>query len=432
MPDNYALVSNTPNYSGMLFMKGRTDTPFSTMIGGSRLFTQSPLFVVGQTYSAPVSGGVPARSEVDSLIAPSFTPVQRAQITNVTQIFDESVGISDVRRSAGAALSGANIAGQQASPADELAFQTNIKMLKIAQDIENTFINGQFHQSTGSNDAAQTRGMVEAITSNVMDLSNMPLSLWDIAELMCAIGDAGGVTAGLVLLCDSGVRFQLCAEAEENNFHVMSEATNINGINITQVRTPKGDVRIAEGRYLPAGTAMLLNLSVIHPVEQPVPGKGNFYLYPLAKTGAGDRYGIFGQIGLDHGPEFCHAKFTNIMSGYQRPRGKRIFTTAPIQTTETVPSIVKAVLAGAQVGVATEALAVEYSIAPADDPTLTYQWQIGNSAVGVFADIEDATSATYTPEDEHEGKFLRVVVTAAGAATGSVASNCKKVAAAAE
>lgn len=432
MADNYALVGNTPNFAGVLFRKGRVDTPFSTLIGGSRLYTRSNEFVVGQTYAAPVSGAVPARSENDSLVAPNFDPIQRDQITNVTQIFDYSVGISFARASNGAALSGANIAGQQANPVDELAFQTQIKMMQAAQDIENTFINGVYHKSTGSNDAAQTRGIVAAITKNVKSLDNKPLSLWDIAEMLTAIGDAGGVTSGLVLLCESSVKFQLCAEAEENNFTVMTEATDINGINITMVRTPKGDVRIAEGRYLPSGTALLLNISVIHPVEQPVIGMGNFFLYDLSRSGAGNRYGIYGQIGLDHGPaDICHAKFTDIMTGYQRPRGKKIFTVEPIQNTEVLPTLADVTLAGAQVGTATDALAIEYNGQPTADPTLTYQWEIGNAAIGTFTAIDSATSATYTPVAGDEGKFIRCKVTASGKATGTKISNSKKVAASA-
>ena len=45
---------------------------------------------------------------------------------------------------------------------------------------------------------------------------------------------------------------------------------------------------------------------------QDIFGKGNFFLEQLAKTGAGETYQIFGQIGLDHGPEWMSAKFTNI------------------------------------------------------------------------------------------------------------------------
>ena len=37
-----------------------------------------------------------------------------------------------------------NVAGQQANPMDELAFQVSRRMAKIAQDIEYTFINGKY------------------------------------------------------------------------------------------------------------------------------------------------------------------------------------------------------------------------------------------------------------------------------------------------
>ena len=66
---------------------------------------------------------------------------------------------------------------------------------------------------------------------------------------------------------------------------------------------------------------MLLNFNVIAPVEQLVPGKGNFYLQEMAKTGFSTKYSILGQVGLDHGPEWCHGKFTNIKTTYDRPTG---------------------------------------------------------------------------------------------------------------
>ena len=73
----------------------------------------------------------------------------------------------------------------------------------------------------------------------------------------------------------------------------------------------------------PAGTALLLNLDVISHVYQPVPGKGNFFLEPLAKTGAGEKYQLFGQLGLDHGPEWYHGKFTGIATTFTAPTYSR-------------------------------------------------------------------------------------------------------------
>ena len=100
-------------------------------------------------------------------------------------------------------------------------------------------------------------------------------------------------------------------------------ARNINGISLSSVVTPIGVVYLYLGEYLPAGTALLLNLSVLAPVFQPVPGKGNFFLEALAKTGAGEKYQLFGQIGLDHGPEWYHGKFTGISTDFTAPTYSR-------------------------------------------------------------------------------------------------------------
>ena len=97
----------------------------------------------------------------------------------------------------------------------------------------------------------------------------------------------------------------------------------INGIALSSVVTPIGVVYLYLGECLPAGTALLLNLSVLAPVYQPVPGKGNFFLEPLAKTGAGEKYQLFGQIGLDHGPEWYHGKFTGISTKFDKPTYSR-------------------------------------------------------------------------------------------------------------
>jgi hypothetical protein len=86
----------------------------------------------------------------------------------------------------------------------------------------------------------------------------------------------------------------------------------VNGLNITTVVTPLGEVGVTLLDSLPGNTATLFKPSIMAPVYQPVPGKGNFFLEPLSKTGAGETYQIFGQVGLDHGPEWMSAKFTNV------------------------------------------------------------------------------------------------------------------------
>ena len=49
-----------------------------------------------------------------------------------------------------------------------------------------------------------------------------------------------------------------------------------------------------------------------------------FPLEPLAKTGAGEKYQIFGQIGLDYGAEFLHGKITGLATTFTKPEGKKV------------------------------------------------------------------------------------------------------------
>lgn len=311
------------NYSGMLFNKGNTRTPLSAIIGARPKLTNHVEFVTGQEYEGGGAGSQPAITETASLTAPEPTVVTREQKTNVTQIFHESVGVSYAKESNMGTLSGVNIANQEANPINELDFQVAAKMQKVNRDIEYTFINGVFAKATSDAQANKTRGLVTAITTNTKAMASKPLGLWDIADMVKMIYGANAPTEGLCLWCDATTLFQINADAVQNGLTVVPAAREINGIALSSVVTPIGVVYLYLGECLPAGTALLLNLYVISPVFQPVPGKGNFFLEPLAKTGAGEKYQLFGQIGLDHGPEWYHGKFTGIAQTFTAPTYSR-------------------------------------------------------------------------------------------------------------
>ena len=323
MADTLATSFGVLNYSGMLFNKGNTRTPLSAIIGGRAKTTNHVEFVTGQEYTAGGDGSQPEISENASLTAPDASVVTREQKTNVTQIFQESVGISYAKQSNMGTLAGVNIANQQANPVNELDFQVAAKIQKINRDIEYTFINGVFNKATSDATVNKTRGLIPAIITNVTAMGNKPLGLWDIADMVKKIYGANAPTDGLCLWCDAITLFQINADAVQNGLTVIPAAREINGIALSSVVTPIGVVYLYLGECLPAGTALLLNLDVIAPVYQPVPGKGNFFLEQLAKVGAGEKYQLFGQIGLDHGPEWYHGKFTGISKNFEKPAYSR-------------------------------------------------------------------------------------------------------------
>lgn len=322
MADQIATSFETPNYSGLLFNKGNTRTPFSSMIGGKTKYTDHVEFAVGQEYTTD-GGTQPAISEAASLTAPEASVKKRKQTTNVTQIFQESVGISYAKMSNMGTLSGLNVTGQKANPADELAFQVDAKMKKIARDIEYTYLNGVYAKADSDTKANKTRGILPAITSNIVDAAGKPLTVWMLADALKVIYESNAPANGLVVWLDAISMFQLNADAQMNGNTIVPASREVNGISLSKVLTPLGEVNLYLGEFLPAGTAGIFNFDVIYPVEQMTPGKGNFYLDALGKTGAGEKYYIFGQTGLDHGPEWYHGKITGISTEFKAPTGVR-------------------------------------------------------------------------------------------------------------
>lgn len=319
MADQFATSFGVLEYSGMLFNKGNTQCPFSTAIGGRSKTTNHVEFVVGQEYNTDTELKQPEISETASLTAPDATVVTRKQTTNVTQIFMDAVGISYAKESNMGTLSGINIANQSGNPINELDFQVAAHMQQIRNQIEYTFINGVYAKATSDTTANKTRGMVAAITSNEIKMAGKELTVWDVADMLKQIQDGHAPTSGLTLWVDGITRLQLNASAIQNDMTIVPSDRTINGINISTLVTPMGSIDLVSAQYFPKGTALVLNTGIIAPVYQPVPGKGNFFLEELARTGAGRKFQLFGQLGLDYGAEWYHGKFTGLAETYTRP-----------------------------------------------------------------------------------------------------------------
>lgn len=327
---------NTLNYSGLLYNKANTDTPFLNLISGNVKYTNSVEFVCGQFYTSE-EGVIPEISETASLTAPAASFVTRQQLSNVTQIFHESVAISYAKQSNMATLSGVNIANQSANPQDELDFQVARKMEKIKRSIEKTFIQGEYNKAVSDTTVNKTRGMLEAITTNVISAQvgegasavNKPLDLWLLNDAVSSISNAGGDISNIYAFVNSANLLQVNGNAIEMGMPIGTAKDTEYGIQVRDVILPVGTtIKLVLGAFIPAGTALIFNPKYIGPVEQPVPGKGNFFLEELAKTGAGTKYQIFGQIGLDHGPEWFAAKITGLSTTFTAPVGQKVVTVA--------------------------------------------------------------------------------------------------------
>ena len=154
------------NYAGDLFTADPTQTPFLSMIGGlsGGKQTDNFEFATGVVYDLP-DAGQPDISEQASTTAPESQLVAREQETNVVQIHQETIDLTYAKMSNSGRLSGLNTAGQNANPNDEKAWQIRQKLIKIARDVEYSFLNGAYQKATTAAESNKTRGMLELCTS---------------------------------------------------------------------------------------------------------------------------------------------------------------------------------------------------------------------------------------------------------------------------
>ena len=174
----------------------------------------------------------------------------------------------------------------------------------------------------------KSRGLLEAITSNVISAGGKSLSFLLVCEALKSIRESNGDITNIVLGLDSTSRLQLNADAVANGLTIVESGRDINGIMVDKVLTPLGTVYLKDLKYLPAGTTVFFDPFIMAPVEQMVPGKGNFFIEELAKVGAGTKKQIFGQIGLDHGPEWYSAKITGLSTAMptNKDMARRVFS----------------------------------------------------------------------------------------------------------
>jgi len=300
-----------PNYTGELFTADMINTPFLSMIGGltGGQMTDNFEFAIDSEYShESLSQETITENESIAGVAP-FNFV-RDQSKNVVQIFQEEVLLSYVKQSNQGRLSGINTAGASNNVVSELDFQIAKHLESIARKVEWHFLQGTYAISTNSDEPNQTRGMIAAaaLASNTVNADSSALSKEIMDKLLLTMFSNGAVFRMPVIFCNGFQKQKI-----SNIYGYAEESREIGGVNIKQIVTDFGNIGVANAhRMMPTDTILIADVSFCSPVFQPVPKKGNLFYESLAKIGAADSGQLFGQIGLNHGPTFCHGTITSL------------------------------------------------------------------------------------------------------------------------
>lgn len=307
---------NLPNYAGELFTADPSQTPFLSMIGGltGGKQTNNYEFPTAVLFDYPAASQ-PAISESASATAPAASHIARTQESNVVQIHQEVIELTYAKMSNNGRMSGLNTAGQQPNPADEKAFQIQHKLIKIARDVEHSFISGKYKKAASGAEANQTRGMLELCTSGTstsIAAGDAALTKELLDQLYLSMAEKGAYFNNMVMLCGAKQK-QAISNIYASQLGANQPATrNVGGVNITEIETDFFKCGVVWDRFVPADTILLVDVAHIAPVFQAVPGKGVLFEEMLAKTGAADKIQIYGQIGLAHGAAFLHGAITGL------------------------------------------------------------------------------------------------------------------------
>lgn len=320
---------NLPNYHGELFTVAITETPFLSGIGG----INGAKTVRSKQWEWQTIGrraNTTNNAALEGQAAPTATGQARANVHNITEIHHSQIAVSYSKMAAVGQFAGVNVAPEFDDAAvDELQLQTMAELQSIASDVNLSFLTGTLQEPTDNTTARHTQGILGAITSNVSSnggtnraltptIVNSLLKTMRLAGAPLAPGavdQTGQATARTVFLCGSDQMLNLTnVYAAQTTLSAPVRSTTVAGMAINTIVTPFGTFGILEDPSMPARKIAVVDLAVCYPVFTEIPGKGVLFVEPLAKTGATENYQLYGEIGLEYGPQQYHGLISDLLN----------------------------------------------------------------------------------------------------------------------
>lgn len=303
---------NLPNYTGELFAASPEDTPLLSAIGGLT-GGESAGAKLFEWQGFDLRDAADNRQRLEGANAPDGAARSRYSAFNVVEIHQEAVEISYTRQAVSRARTTDGqpevTIGSTSIPANELAWQLQQQYKQIARDIEKTFLTGTFANPSDNQSPRRTRGLIEAITTNVATAETLTED--DVLDLMQDVWENGGIQEGetRTLITNATLKRALTKIFIKDKGY-QEGSRNVGGVNLTTFETDFGSCNIMLNRYAPSDAIVVASLDECAPMFLEIPGKGHFFAEPLAKTGAADKVQLYGEIGLKYGDERKHGVLT--------------------------------------------------------------------------------------------------------------------------
>lgn len=306
-----ATTINLPNFVGELFNLTGRDAPFKTLAAANGIRT-----VLSKQYTWQTTDNTAAAQPATVEGAdPSFEERTRSEVSNVVQIFQYGVEVNysklgniGMLGSGGAspATAAVSILGDQ-PVGNEIEFQQALKLDRAAEDMEVSFLNGTFQNPNDNVTGRKTRGVSTAITTNTVAAGTTDLSRDHIDRLL---RDMHGQRARFMRPTIFGRALQI--QRLNDIYEVSERSRSVGGADIRTIITPFAVLDVVIDRHVTASELLILEMAVCKPVVMPIPGKGDLFLEPVARTGAAEKSQLYGEWGIQYGPEQWSGKITGL------------------------------------------------------------------------------------------------------------------------
>lgn len=299
---------NLPNYTGELYSISPQDTPFLSAVGGLN-GGRSVLSTEFEWQFYDLRAGVTNNAVVEGAAAPSGAERVRANVTNVCEIHQSAVEVSYTKMAATQLKAGSN--NNLDNPiGDELAWQIQQELAAMAIDIEKSFLSGVYAKPGTNASARNTRGILTAIATNVAANGGTPRAITKaiVDAFLQSVFTSSGIKNPMqsVFICGPAQKVALSNLYSTAVLNQPTMTRNVGGVAIDTIITDFGTFGVMVDRWMPTGQVAFVDLSVCQPVWLEIPMKGTLFAEELPQQGASRKFQIYGEVGLQYGPESYH------------------------------------------------------------------------------------------------------------------------------
>lgn len=304
-----ASTETFPQYAGELYMLGNGNTPFQAALGSSARLVSNFDFALSSNWTL-ASGSQQAITETDALSQSTPVNYTRDQDVNTCQIVKYDVVttykmLSSYNKLIGNSSDYGSIDGINAID-DVHNHNTTAALKQIYTDLNYSSWNGSYVRSTGAGVAAKTRGLVNAITTHDTTISGISsVTKDDIDNHLAGMADAGVDMSGIVIWTGSAGKIKL-SNLYSLNLQTQPRDRAVGGVNLQTLVTDFGEFGIGYDAHIPANSIYFINMPFVTNVWCLVPEKGGLFYEEKATAGASRSGMLYGQWGLDYGPEEFH------------------------------------------------------------------------------------------------------------------------------